>query len=105
MARFMLLIRGGVGDTVQRSPEDYQRILERYMAWSGKLRAEGRNLGGDELGDGGAGLRSRNGQVVVDGPFAEAKEAIGGYFLIEAADLNEATEIAKECPAVLGGGR
>jgi hypothetical protein len=43
------------------------------------------------------------GFVVTDGPFAESKEALGGYYLIEAADLDEALEIAKEVPAPHGG--
>ena len=104
MARFLLLIRGGDGDVVSSSPEDYQKVVEKYIAWSRRLREEGRNLGADELAEGGVVVRSRNGQVVVDGPFAETKEAIGGYFMIEAADLNEAAEIAKGCPAVERGG-
>ena len=104
MARFLLLIRGGGDEIPASSPEDYQKVIEKYIAWSRRLREEGRNLGGDELGEGGAVVRSRNGQVVIDGPFAETKEAIGGYFMIEAADLNEAIEIAKGCPAVERGG-
>ena len=43
------------------------------------------------------------GFVVTDGPFAESKEALGGYYVIEAADLDEALEIAKEVPAPFGG--
>jgi hypothetical protein len=44
-----------------------------------------------------------SGAVVTDGPFAETKEALGGYYLIEAADLDEAIDIAKQCPARFGG--
>ena len=43
------------------------------------------------------------GQTVTDGPFAESKEAIGGYFLLRVKDRNEAAEIAKECPALKYG--
>ena len=78
--------------------------MQKYIAWSQKLRAEGRNLGADELGVDGCVVRTRNGAIVVDGPFVETKEAIGGYFLIEAANLAEAAEIAKESPAVQRGG-
>jgi hypothetical protein len=46
---------------------------------------------------------SVRGDVVTDGPFAETKEALGGYYLIEAADLDQALEIAKLCPAPYGG--
>jgi hypothetical protein len=46
---------------------------------------------------------SIQGGVVTDGPFAETKEALGGYYLIDAADLDEAIAIAKDCPARFGG--
>ena len=69
-----------------------------------KLRGEGRYHGGDELKPGGATVRSRGGQPVIDGPYPEAKEAIGGYFLVEAADLAEAGRIATECPVLDHGG-
>lgn len=49
-------------------------------------------------------MRQRNGQIVVDGPFTEAKEAIGGFFIIEAADYAEAASIARECPIFDTGG-
>jgi hypothetical protein len=104
MAKFLLLIRGGDDSSPSSSPEDYQKVVEKYIAWSKKLREEGRNLGGEELGEDGAVVRKRDGQVVIDGPFAETKEAIGGYFMIEATDLKEAAEIAKGCPAVGRGG-
>lgn len=43
------------------------------------------------------------GHIVTDGPFAETKEALGGYYLIEAGDLDQALEFAKLCPAPFGG--
>jgi hypothetical protein len=49
-------------------------------------------------------IRSTSGKpVVTDAPFAETKEALGGYYLIEAADLDEAIKVAKQCPARFGG--
>jgi len=49
-------------------------------------------------------LSTRNGQIVVDGPFAETKETIGGYFIINAENLAEAIEITKESPTLSEGG-
>ena len=54
--------------------------------------------------DGGRIMSGDGGSIVVDGPFTETKEAIGGYFVIEAADYAEATELAKGCPVFANGG-
>jgi hypothetical protein len=78
-----------------------QAIVQEYIAWAGKLRSEGRMLGGDELSSEARMLRGAKGQITVtDGPFAETKETIGGYFLIEANDEAHAVEIAKQCPGL-----
>jgi len=95
----MLLIRGD--DTVERSPAEMQAIVQEYMAWAGKMRSEGRLLGGDELSGTAKLIRGSNGQLTVtDGPFTETKETIGGYFLIEANDEGHAVQIARECPGL-----
>ncbi len=101
MAQYMLLLRGG--EFKQYSPEEMQKIVERYFAWGNKLRAEGRHRGGDELKDGGRILSVKNGKVV-DGPFTETKEVVGGYYLFEAKDYDEAAAISKECPHLTYGG-
>ncbi len=101
MAQYMLLLRGG--EFKQYSPEEMQRIVERYFGWGNKLRSEGRYHGGDELRDGGRLVSVKNGKVV-DGPFTETKEVVGGYFLIEAQNLQEAAEISRECPHLSCGG-
>ena len=104
MAKFMLLIRGGDDATRGYTPEQAQQVLQRYIDWAARLRREGRNHGAEELKPGGKVVRTRGGQAMIDGPYSETKEAIGGYFLIEAADLNAAAEIAKECPVLDHGG-
>ncbi len=96
MAQFILLLRNG--EFPVYSPEEMQKVLEKYLAWADKLRAEGRYRGGDELKDGGCIVSMKNGKFVVDGPYVETKEIVGGYFLIEAKSLEEAAEISKECP-------
>ena len=104
MARFALLIRGGDEGLRNFTPEQMQQTLQQYFVWSDKLRSEGQYLDGKQLMGGGRIVRMRSGQAAVDGPYAETKENIGGYFLIEAASEDAATEIAKGCPVLGHGG-
>jgi hypothetical protein len=104
MARFMLLIRGGDDAYTRFTPEQLEQTLRQYFAWSDQLRREGRLLGADELAGGGRTVRSRDGQLVIDGPYTETKDAVGGYYQVEAADEEEAAEIAKGCPVLNHGG-
>lgn len=104
MAEFMLFVRGGDEGVERLTPDEMQERLQRYIDWSAKLRAEGRNRGSNELASAGKLLRGAPPATVVDGPYTEAKEGIGGYFIIEAADEPEALEIAKHCPVLLYGG-
>jgi hypothetical protein len=107
MARFMLFIRGGQDSSSwpgDRTPELLQQALQQYFDWSDKLRREGRLVSADELAGGGRTVRVQGGQVVIDGPYVETKDAIGGYYLIEAASEDEAAEIARGCPTLNHGG-
>ena len=105
MSQFMLFIRNG-DEPKELSPEEIQQAIRRFNEWAKRLREQGKLAAAEKLKDNtGLLLSTRNGQIVVDGPFAETKETIGGYFIIEAADLNEAIEITKECPALSNGGR
>jgi hypothetical protein len=104
MSQFMLFIRNG-DEPNELSPEQIQQAIQRFSAWARKLREQGKLVAAEKLKDNeGLLLRSRNGQVVVDGPFAETKETIGGYFIVEAATLDEAVELTRECPALSNGG-
>lgn len=104
MARFALLIRGGDEELRNFTPEQMQQTLQQYFVWSDKLRSEGQYLGGEQLAGGGRTVHMRSGQAAVDGPYAETKESIGGYFLIEAANEGEAATVAKGCPVLGHGG-
>ena len=73
--------------------------FNQAMAWIDSLRMRGISLGGRPLETRGRVLR-RKGEPAVDGPFAEGKEVIGGYLVILARDLDEATEIAATCPSL-----
>jgi hypothetical protein len=100
MAKFMLLLGGA--DLDKRSGNDALAavMLERYTAWVRSLSEGGRLVGSYKLYDQtGTRLTVRGGEVV-DGPFVETKEAIGGLFVIEAASLAEATALARDCPVL-----
>jgi hypothetical protein len=104
MATFMLLLRGGRESLGEYTPEQFQVMIQPYVDWSRKLREEGRLLHADELASGGKTIRANGSGFVIDGPYTETKEDIGGYFLIHAADEAEAIEIAKGCPNFSHGG-
>jgi len=101
-AEYLLLFRG-TNWANGLSPEEMQIEAGKFMAWFERLKLEGKCKGGQPLQRQGRLVSGAGGRTVVDGPFAESKEAIGGYFAIEAADMDEAVEIAQGCPALARG--
>jgi hypothetical protein len=101
MSEFLYLYRGGSAPT---SPEQMQQTLEKWVAWFKDLGAKG-NLKepGHPLVQSGKVVSGQQ-KTVTDGPFAEAKDVVGGYSVIEAADVNQAAELAKGCPILEAGG-
>ena len=97
-----MLSRGG-GWQDNASPEEIQKILGKFQAWNEKLSATGKVKGGQPLVHEGKILSRKNGQIV-DGPFAESKETIGGYCLLTASSLEEAVALVKEFPGLEHGG-
>ncbi len=97
----MLLFRGTQWDK-GLSPEEIQKMLGQWNAWLERLTLQGKVKSAQPLEREGK-IVSGKGRVVADGPFAESKEAIGGYFLLQVDDLDDAVEIAKECPALAHG--
>ena len=87
------------------SPEEMQNVSEQWMAWFKRLTEEGKAVAGHPLEREGKAVSGKNGRVVADGPFAEAKEAIGGYFLLDVATMDEAVAIAKQCPGLAYGAK
>jgi hypothetical protein len=81
------------------SPEQTQKVSEEWMAWFKRLVEEGTAVAGHPLGFEGKVVSGKN-RTVTDGPFAESKEAIGGYFLLQVDSFEEALAIAKECPSL-----
>ena len=99
--RYLLLITGSEDEWAAIPPEDGRRAAHAVARWEGEHRAAGRILAGDEL----APTRSattvrRDGAdvVVTDGTFLEAKKSIGGYYLIEVADLDAAISLVRSSP-------
>jgi hypothetical protein len=95
---YLLLFRGNVWDR-GLSQAQLQKIVSDWLAWFERLKAEGKCAGGHPLEDKGK-LVSGKQRTVADGPFAESKEAIAGYFFLTVADEKEAIEIAKQCPGL-----
>jgi hypothetical protein len=100
MAQYMLLFYDNPAKFQDMSPAEMQRIVERYKAWTEKLRDRGHYVDSHKLRDeGGRVVRRQENRVrVIDGPFTEAKEVLGGYITIEAADYDQALERLQDCP-------
>ncbi len=100
MAQFIVIPRDADGQFDDYSPEDMQRLVERYHAWGQRLGAEGRMVLGHKLRDGEGKVmqNSASGTAVTDGPYAETKEVIGGFWIIEADNLAHAVEVVSDCP-------
>src|SRR5438552_7953721 len=81
------------------SPEEMQNVADQWMGWFNRLKDEGRAIAGNPLEREGKIVSGRN-RVVSDGPFAESKETIGGYFLLKVNTMDDAVAIAKDCPGL-----
>lgn len=96
-SEYLLFFRGNDWDR-SLSPGDMQKTVTAFSAWFERLSAHGIVKAGQALQESGRVVSGKNGRVVSDGPFAESKEAIGGYFMVTADSLEEAVEIAQDCP-------
>ena len=94
---YLLLFRGAHWDK-GLSPEEIQKVAGEFMAWFERLTKEGKARTGQPLEREGKIVSGKKGRSVSDGPFAESKEAIGGYFLLQVKDIDEAVQIAQQCP-------
>jgi hypothetical protein len=98
---FLFLFRNAGPDTHEHlSPQEREQLTKAWNDWYGGLAAEGKVQHGRPLGLEGRVVSGTRGQWVMDGPYAETKEIVGGYFFLTVADLDEATEIAKHCPGL-----
>jgi hypothetical protein len=102
MAEFVYLYRGG--EPRPASPEAQQQIMQKWMTWMKDLGEKGHLIDrGQPLERSGKLVRGQ-GKMITDGPFAEAKDVVGGFTLIKADTVAEAAELAKGCPILERGG-
>ena len=97
--QYLLLLRQpntGPGPT----PEQLRGIMAEFGVWMAGLHEKGAVAGTNGLEPAGKVLREPGGAVITDGPYAEAKEIVGGYILVNARDLDEAVAIARGCPGL-----
>ena len=100
--KYMLLIYDNEQDLAALSKAETEKLYGDYFKFTDEIKAAGHYLAGDPLQPvhTATTVRSRGGKVsMVDGPFAETREQLGGYYLIEAKDLDEAANIAARIPS------
>ncbi len=102
--KYLFLFRGNDWSKCL-SPEEMQNVASQWMAWFKRLSEQGKVIGGNPLDGEGKVVSGKNGRTISDGPFAESKEAIGGYFLLRVDTMEEAVAIAKECPGLPHGAK
>jgi len=101
MEKFMFIFQGGMPPT--SSPEQMQENMGKWMAWIDKLSKDGRYVAGEPLLPGGKLIKGKN-KAVTDGPYTEGKELVGGFFIVNAADINEAVKLCDDYPEYENGG-
>jgi hypothetical protein len=101
MSQFIYLYRGGEREA---SPERMQQVMQKWMSWLKELTDKGHMKDpGQPLERAGKLVKGKQ-KLVTDGPFAEAKDVIGGYTVVEARDLDQAVQLSKGCPIFEGDG-
>ena len=103
---YLLLIYDDEAQMANASEADTQAMYAAYGAYTQSIRESGNMIGGNQLVPSSAGttVRVRNGQTLVtDGPYAETKEQLGGYYHVTAENIDEALELASRIPSARGG--
>lgn len=100
MPNYLLFLYSEPDAFNETSPAEMQAIIQKYRDWRMRLQKDGVIVGGEKLQDGtGRMMRRTGGETsVLDGPYTESKEIIGGFFEIQAANYDRAVEIASDCP-------
>lgn len=105
MEKFMLIFHGGSDIAPEmKSPEAMQKHMQKWFSWVEKLSKEGRYEGGEALLPSGKFIGGKN-RVITDGPFAESKELVGGYFIVTAKDIDEAISLCADYPDFIYDGK
>ncbi len=104
--RYLCLIYSNEKDLGAMTQNEMDNLMQEYFAFTGDIQKSGHYLGGEALQpvETATTVRVRNGKISnTDGPFAETKEQLGGYYLVEARDLNDAIQVAARIPAAREG--
>jgi hypothetical protein len=97
---YLMLIAEPVGQRAERTAEEGQFVYDRMLRFAAGLKERGVLVAAESLATAGVRVQKRDGRTsLIDGPFAEAKEMIGGYFLLDVDTRDEAVAIASDCPA------
>ncbi|MFT3682045.1 MAG: YciI family protein [Ferruginibacter sp.] len=97
MEKFMLIFQGEISKEAKMSPDEMQANMGKWMAWIDGLAKAGKYVSGEPLLPGGKLIKGSAGNVT-DGPYTEGKEIVGGYFIVNAANYDEAVELCKGFP-------
>jgi hypothetical protein len=103
MSRFLVLLRDEPSGFASLSPAEMQAIIEKYIAWGARLRASGHLVLGEKLVDGSGRVARGAGPVVSDGPYAEAREIVGGAYILQADSYDQAVAIMSDSPHLAFG--
>jgi hypothetical protein len=104
--RYLLLIYGPEWDASQLTPEQVQASMDEWTDYTADLLKRGLSEGGEALESISTAttVRVRDGETITtDGPFAETNEVLGGYYVLNCKDLDEAIEVAAQCPGARNG--
>jgi hypothetical protein len=105
--KYMLILAGEEGGLEDASPEEMKAVMDRWSAYGRELVEAGAFVAGEGLQESATATTVRvsddGERLVTDGPFAETKEQVGGFYVIECGDLDEAIEWAKKVPLPAGG--
>src|SRR6266508_330200 len=107
MARYLLLIYGDENQWASMSPEDTGRMLQEYSTYGNELTSAGAMVAGEGLQPTATATTvtlKGSDVVTTDGPYAETKEQLGGFYLVEARDLDDAIQWAAKIPSAKRGG-
>jgi hypothetical protein len=104
--KYMLILIGEEGGSEETTPEEMQAVMERWSQYGRELVDAGAHIAGEGLQESPTATTVRIGEsgerLVTDGPFAETKEQVGGFYVIECASRDEAVEWAKKVPLTAG---
>lgn len=100
MPNYLLFLYSAPDVLADASPAEMQAVIQKYRDWRLRLQKTGVIVGGEKLQDGTGRIMKRTGgeTSVIDGPYTESKEIIGGFFEIQAENYDQAVETARDCP-------